>query len=268
MPDEQSNLKSSAPAARSGGNRRRGRRGGRGRGPRPVGDKPGAEENSPAPSTAEISAETAAPIEATEAAPQTEHEAEATGGFREPHSDVPEGFSSHEEVPPVEIHEPESVAEAAPVPPVREPRREQRRDDRRDLRPSPPPPRIPVSQRQWVKPADFRPAETSAISEAVAHATFIANALKELHDQLDEVLELIEVAERQKIADERELDELRRALRRIQPQRQQPPPERFQPPQRSQPRRDEPRRPQSPRERPENRPEPPPSPEAELPHTD
>ena len=39
-------------------------------------------------------------------------------------------------------------------------------------------------------------------------------------DHLDEVLELVEVAERQKLADEREIDELRRALRRIQPPRQ------------------------------------------------
>ena len=43
-------------------------------------------------------------------------------------------------------------------------------------------------------------------------------------DQLDEVLELVEVAERQKLADEREIDELRRALRRIQPPRRELPP--------------------------------------------
>jgi multidrug resistance efflux pump len=84
---------------------------------------------------------------------------------------------------------------------------------------------MPPAQRQWVKPADFRPAEDTAIHEAVAHATFIANALKELHDQMDEVLKLVEIAERQKLADEREIDELRRALRRIQPQnrRNRPP---------------------------------------------
>jgi len=38
-------------------------------------------------------------------------------------------------------------------------------------------------------------------------------------DQLDEILELVELAERQKLADEREIDQLRRALRRIQPPR-------------------------------------------------
>ena len=267
MPDEPSNLKSSAAALRPGGNLRRGRRVGRGRGPRPVAAKPGAEENSPAPETSEVSAETAAPVEAAESAPHAENEAEATGGFREPHSDEPEGFSSHEDAPSAE-HEPEPVAAAAPVPPpAREPRREPRRVDRRDERPPQPPPRLPASQRQWVKPADFRPAETSAISEAVAHATEIAESLKQMIDQLDEVLELVEVAERQKLADERELDELRRALRRIQPPRREMPPPHHQSP-RPQPRREEPRRPQPPREQPENRPEPPPASEAELPHTD
>jgi len=101
---------------------------------------------------------------------------------------------------------------------------------------------------------------------------FIATALKELHDQMDEVLELVEIAERQKIADERELEEFRRALRRIQPQRQQPPPhyqsQRPQPPQRPQSRRDEPRPPLPQREPVEKREEPPSPPEAEPPHTD
>jgi penicillin-insensitive murein endopeptidase len=64
-------------------------------------------------------------------------------------------------------------------------------------------------------------------------------------DHLDEVLELVEVAERQKLADEREIEELRRALRRIQPPRrelQQPPQPQQRDPRRDQPRRDEPRR--------------------------
>jgi hypothetical protein len=54
----------------------------------------------------------------------------------------------------------------------------------------------------------------------VVHATEIAEGLRELVDRIDEILELVEVAERQKLADERELDNLRRALRRIQPPRQ------------------------------------------------
>ncbi len=224
---------------------------------------PGAEEISPAPEAIQNTPETAAPAEALEAAPPAEHEAEPTGGFREPHADAPEGFSSHDVAPIGETHEPEPPRE-----PRREPRRDDRREFRRDERPPQPPPRIPVSQRQWVKPADFRPAEPTAISQAVEHATFIANALKELHEQLDEVLELIEVAERQKIADERELDELRRALRRIQPQRQQQQPQRFQPPQRPPPRREEPRPQMPPRDQPEKREASPSPPEAEPPQTD
>ena len=233
MPDEQSNLKSPAPL-RSGGNRRRGRRGGRSRGPHPVTGKPGiagAEEISPAPAALEA---VAPPGEAAEHA---ELEADSSGDFREPHAEAPADFASHE-TGSEEAHEPEPGAETGPTPePARAP--EPARDSRRDRRPEvrrlerrPEPP----GQRQWAKPADFRPAETSAISEAVAHATEIAESLKQMIDQLDEVLELVEVAERQKLADEREIEELRRALRRIQPPRREPPP-----PSRG-PRRDEPRR--------------------------
>lgn len=248
MPDEKSNL--NTPPRPGGGGRRRGRRGGRGRGrgPRPPAEQ-SSQENSPA-------AEADAPVDETAAAPADagdhhEPEADTSGGFREPHAEVPEEFASHpttsEDAP---VSEP--AAEVAPEPPpAREPhrderrdhRRDNRRDERRDERPSPPPPRVAPAQRQWVKPADFRPAEDTAIHEAVAHATFIANALKELHEQMDEILELVEVAERQKLADERELDELRRALRRIQPNNR--PSHQQQPQQRFQPRRDEPRRPQS-----------------------
>jgi hypothetical protein len=85
---------------------------------------------------------------------------------------------------------------------------------RPERRPEPPAPK------PWIKPIDFRPAETSAIHQAVVHATEIAEGLKILVDRIDEILELVEVAERQKLADERELDNLRRALRRIQPPRQ------------------------------------------------
>jgi hypothetical protein len=67
---------------------------------------------------------------------------------------------------------------------------------------------------------DFRPAEISAINQAVKHATEIVGALQQSLDEMEEILELIELAERQKIADEREIEELRRALRRLQPPRQ------------------------------------------------
>ena len=80
----------------------------------------------------------------------------------------------------------------------------------------------------------------------MAHATEIAESLKHTIDQFDEILELVELAERQKLADEREIDELRRALRRIQPPRHQPPtrsPRQDEPHRGNAPRREEPRRP-------------------------
>ena len=279
MPDENSNLKSPAPAGRSTPNRRRGRRGGRGRsqGPRPVGDKAPA-DNSPAPETDDSTDEITPPAESAEVGEQHEAEADNSGGFRVPHADAPAEFASHatasEEAPEAEsASEPasEPAAEAASAPARaprrddrREPRRDDRRDDRRDERP-PAPPRVSPAQRQWVKPADFRPAAASAISEAVEHATFIANALKDLHDQMDEVLELVEVADRQKLVDERELEEFRRALRRIQPQRPPPPPHQQynqRGPRRDDQRRDEPRRPAPERRAPEPRGETPTAPAA------
>jgi hypothetical protein len=56
----------------------------------------------------------------------------------------------------------------------------------------------------------------SAISRAVEEVTQIAESLKQTLAQMEEVLELVELAERQKLGDEREIDSLRRALRKIQ----------------------------------------------------
>lgn len=237
MPDEQSNLNLPAaarrPAAGPAG-RRRGRRGGRGRsrGPRPTADKSTAVagELPPHPEPAE---EAVVRNEETIAEP----ERDTSGDFREPHLEepveaVPPEEFSHSDAGPVAESAAECVAEipAAPEPerererqpePERQPERERQPEHQRQPeRPARPEYRRP-EPKPWVKPADFRPAETSAISQAVAHATEIAESLKHTIDQLDEILELVELAERQKLADEREIDELRRALRRIQPPRQQ-----------------------------------------------
>jgi hypothetical protein len=150
-----------------------------------------------------------------------EPETDTSGDFREPHAEEPGDAAPAEEV--AHSH-PEPVSEAAPEPPAERPpvpeSERERRPERheRPERPARPEYRRP-EPKPWVKPADFRPAETSAISQAVAHATEIAESLKHTIDQLDEILELVELAERQKLADEREIDELRRALRRIQPPR-------------------------------------------------
>jgi hypothetical protein len=292
VPDEQSNLNS---PRRASGNRRRGRRGGRGRGrgarpatpETPETEAPAAEQTALPPETVDTTA-----VAPDESAPHVENEVESTGGFREPHPETPEGFSSHEVPSHAEMQEPEPVTEVPAAEPERTPapeppreqhreerrphRREDRREERREERPTPvpPPPRVAPAQRQWAKPSDFRPAAPTAISQAVEHAMFIATALKELHDQMDEILELVEVAERQKLADEREIEELRRALRRIQPQRQQSQ-SHHQPhhqQQRHQPRREEPRHNQPHREQSEKHEESPRPSEAheptEPPHRD
>ena len=193
---------------------------------------PGSEEISSAPESVEPNTP---PPEAAEHAEH--HEADSSGDFREPHAEAPADFASHEtDSPEAPVTEP--AAENFPAPEARSPREPQRefpRERRPDRRPE------PLRPKPWVKPADFRPAETSAVSQAVAHATEIAESLKQMIDQLDEVLALVEVAERQKLADEREIDELRRALRRIQPPRRELPPPRREPLPSRPPRRDEPR---------------------------
>lgn len=55
-----------------------------------------------------------------------------------------------------------------------------------------------------------------AIRQAVEHINEIVVALQQLLDQMEEVLELTELADRQKSADEHEIESLRRALRQIQ----------------------------------------------------
>jgi hypothetical protein len=58
-------------------------------------------------------------------------------------------------------------------------------------------------------------ADASAISQAVEEVTQIVESLKQTLNQMEEVLELVELAERQKLADEREVESLRRALHKI-----------------------------------------------------
>ena len=61
--------------------------------------------------------------------------------------------------------------------------------------------------------------DVSAISRAADEVRQIVESLEQALEQMEEVLELVELAERQKSGDEREIDSLRRALRRIQPPR-------------------------------------------------
>lgn len=61
----------------------------------------------------------------------------------------------------------------------------------------------------------------SPLIQAADEAAEIIESLKHTLAQMEEVLELIEVAERQKISDEHEIESLRRALRQIQSRRPQ-----------------------------------------------
>lgn len=63
----------------------------------------------------------------------------------------------------------------------------------------------------------------SAIGQAIEEVTQVVESLKQTLDQMEEVLELVEMAERQKLADEREIESLRLAMRRIhQPRGERP----------------------------------------------
>jgi hypothetical protein len=63
--------------------------------------------------------------------------------------------------------------------------------------------------------AAIRTPHTSAISQAIDDVMQIVDSLKRAVEQMEEVLELVELAERQKLADEQEIESLRRALRKL-----------------------------------------------------
>jgi predicted RNase H-like nuclease (RuvC/YqgF family) len=60
-----------------------------------------------------------------------------------------------------------------------------------------------------------RTPHISAISQAIEEVMQIVDSLKHAVEQMEEVLELVELAERQKLADEQEIESLRRALRQL-----------------------------------------------------
>ena len=55
----------------------------------------------------------------------------------------------------------------------------------------------------------------SAVGHAIEQVNQVIEELKRVLDQMEEVLETLELAERQKIDDEREIESLQRALRRL-----------------------------------------------------
>ena len=68
-------------------------------------------------------------------------------------------------------------------------------------------------------PAAPGPDGVPAITQAVEEVRQILESLEEALEQMEEVLRLVELAERQNSADEKEIESLRRALRKIQSRR-------------------------------------------------
>ncbi len=61
----------------------------------------------------------------------------------------------------------------------------------------------------------LQPASGASIEKAIEEVSAIVEALRTSLDEMEEVLELLEVFERQKNVDERELESLRRAVRQM-----------------------------------------------------
>lgn len=110
--------------------------------------------------------------------------------------------------PSVPIPAPENVIAVQPMPEASAP-------EIAAERPAPAP-LLERVQRLTERAAAVAPApHGSAISRAIDEVMAIVEALKQAVDQMEDVLELVELAERQKLADEREIEALRRALRTI-----------------------------------------------------
>jgi hypothetical protein len=81
----------------------------------------------------------------------------------------------------------------------------------------------PVPSRQKFQPPVSTPRapkrEGSPLLQAADEVAEAIESLKQTLAQMEEVLELIELAERQKLTDEREIESLRRALRQLQSRR-------------------------------------------------
>ena len=196
MAEENKPVSNSAGAPDPLRRRRRGSRGGRGRSRRP------------APNPAH--SEGAAPPDKEELEP-----AEGADFVAEPETKtaVPAEAQRDSKVDAVASVEAAPVTEErAPRPAPSRPPAQRTQDYRpqREPRPQRPPPPPPPPE-----PEPRRPG--SAVAHAVEDVYNIVETLKKVMEELDELLETLELAERQKIEDERELDNLRRAMKQLSP---------------------------------------------------
>jgi len=176
------------PPRTSGGGRRRGRRGGRGRGRGPRRTAPGApagETNAPAPSEPEI-------------------QAVQDGEIAAPAPDAPVSEQpAPTESPAKQIEPPIRLREEMPVRPAPSKHKST--------------PHVPAE----TSPVRADKPHGSAIGRTVEEVRQIVESLEQALEQMVEVLRLVELAEHEKFADERELESLRRALHKLQPPRRE-----------------------------------------------
>ena len=66
-----------------------------------------------------------------------------------------------------------------------------------------------------VRPSHAPRPAGSPLGKAIEQVTEVIEELKHVLNVMEEVLETLELAERQKIADEREIESLQRALRQV-----------------------------------------------------
>lgn len=144
----------------------------------------------------------APPSEIAEGDVDPEHDVEV--------SDQPEGASVRDELEPEPIRQPEPERFER-RPPERQDRRDFGRRGRQDQRPQ----RVQES-RPPEPPRERIPATPAAVHEAIELVNQVIDNLRETLEDMDEVLETLEFAERQKTADEQEIDSLRRMLKQMQ----------------------------------------------------
>ena len=191
--------------------RPRGSRGGRGRGrsaPRSVSDAIPDAPVEPLEDSAEELALTSqlpaeqAPIEETadDGADVPVGEVGEVSAPDEENFFAPAPEESAIEEPPAEAYEQDAGGPPARVEHYDRPPRQPLREARPERLPLPPP---------------AQPAAPATIRKAIEEAEAVLSSLRDAVETLDELLELIEEAERQKTADEREIEAMRQTLRRF-----------------------------------------------------
>ena len=74
---------------------------------------------------------------------------------------------------------------------------------------------MPPAAVQPSPPRERQPASPAAVQQAIEEVNHIIETLQQTLGDMEEVLETLELAERQKTADEQEIESLRRSLRQL-----------------------------------------------------